>query len=96
MFFLFYPLILCYHCSILAVALCGFYHYFLFFLASFSLLFEGQDQGADRMTKSGAHMQKSNAGDEGQCIGRAMGVFPGGSERPIVKNLSFLGNMAPT
>ena len=48
------------------------------------------------MTQSGSHMQQLNAGNEGKAIGRVMGVFIGGSNRPIVQNLSFLSNTAPT
>ena len=48
------------------------------------------------MTQSGSHMQQLNARNEGKTIGRDMGVFPGGSNRPIVQKFSFLDNMAST
>ena len=96
-FFLFYPLVFCYHCSILTVAPCGFCHSFRGFLTPFlSRLWEGKDQGAGRMNQSGAHMQQLNAGNEGRNIGGAMGVFSGGSDRSIGQNFYFLDNMAPT
>ena len=41
-------------------------------------------------------MKQLNARNEGKAIGRAMGVFPGGSNRPIVHNFSFLDNSEST
>ena len=48
------------------------------------------------MTQSGSHMQHLNARNEGKSIGRAMGVFLGGSNRPIVQKNSFLDNTEST
>ena len=59
-------------------------------------LWEGQDQGAVIITQSYSHIQQLNAGNEGKTIGRAMGVFTGGSNKTIVQNLYFLENMAST
>ena len=41
-------------------------------------------------------MQHLNAGNEGQNVGGAMGVFYCGSDRLIGQNLSFLDSTAPT
>ena len=48
------------------------------------------------MTQSDSHTQKLNAGNEGKAIGRAIGISTGSSDRPIVQNLSFFDNTAPT
>ena len=48
------------------------------------------------MTQSSPHMQQLNAENEGHNIGEAKGVFPGGSDKPIGQDLSFLENMAST
>ena len=52
--------------------------------------------GADRTIQSCAHMQQLIAGNEGPYIVEIVGVFSGGSERPIIQNFSFLDNTAPT
>ena len=59
-------------------------------------LWEGQDHGAVIMPQSDSHIQQLNTGNEGKTIGRAMGVFTGGSNRKIVQNFPFLDNTEPT
>ena len=48
------------------------------------------------MTQFSGHMQQLNAENEGQNIGGAMSIFPGGSDRSIGQNSSFLDSVEPT